>query len=148
MGPTEEVGPVKIGDMKEEETQDNETKCAARIIGNSRLTTVRVMDESGVGGANHVYQIRATDEDANEPSPPVCTTVVFQNGPIKEAGVNGCHNEDLLAIVVDRLQGFQSGKHGCRENAIALTKIESALLWLGKRTSDREKRGVEGTHEL
>lgn len=72
--------------------------------------------------------------------------ISFQDGPIKESGVNGIMNEDLIAIVIDRMQGFQSGDYKCRENAIAITKLEEALLWLRKRTTDRERRGVEGTH--
>lgn len=72
----------------------------------------------------------------------------FQKGPIKENGVNGCHNEDLLQIVLDRLRGFQKSSFACRENALAITKIEEALHWLNHRTTDRIERGVEGTNEL
>lgn len=71
--------------------------------------------------------------------------VRFQHGPIKEVGVNGLTNEVLLAIVIDRLRGFQSGPFSCRENAIALTKVEESLLWMHKRTLGRVERGVEGT---
>jgi hypothetical protein len=59
--------------------------------------------------------------------------------------VNGISIEALLAIVEDRLLGFQSGQFSCRENSIALTKVQEALLWLAKRTRDRVARGVEGT---
>ncbi len=68
----------------------------------------------------------------------------FQNGPIQEHGVNGCQNEDLISIVIDRLQGFQSGKFACEENATALTKLEEALTTLQSRTNKRKARGVEG----
>lgn len=71
--------------------------------------------------------------------------VTFQNGPIKEAGVNGTTQEVLLAILIDRLEGFQSGEFKNRDNAVALTHIETAKLWLHKRTMDRAARGVEGT---
>lgn len=74
--------------------------------------------------------------------------VNFQKGPIGETGVNGCQNEDLLAIVIDRLEYFQNGLYACRENALALTKIQEALHWLEARTADREERGVEGTNVL
>jgi len=70
----------------------------------------------------------------------------LQCGPIKEAGVNGCCNEDLLNIVAERLRGFQNSQFACRENAVALTKIEESLMWLRKRTIAREQRQVEGTH--
>lgn len=76
---------------------------------------------------------------------PACCDINFQNGPIAESGVNGISNEALLAIVEDRLIGFQSGEYACRENAIALTKLQEAMMWLQKRTRDRVARGVEGT---
>ena len=70
--------------------------------------------------------------------------IKFQHGPIAEAGVNGLTNEVLLSIVRDRLEGAQEGPFRCRENALAITKIEEAELWLAKRTLDRMTRGVEG----
>lgn len=74
--------------------------------------------------------------------------VLFQKGPIKENGVNGCHNEDLLVIVLDRLDSFQRTEFKCRENALAITKIEEALLWLKARTENRIAREVEGTSKI
>lgn len=70
----------------------------------------------------------------------------FQEGPIKDCGINGVCNEDLINMVVCRLQHFQESEFKCRENALAITKLEEALLWLRARTMAREKRGVEGTH--
>jgi len=80
------------------------------------------------------------DQDANT------TLVLFQNGPINEVGVNGITQEVLLAIVADRLRSFQAGPFSCRENALALTKIEEAMHWLQQRTIRRMRAGVEGTH--
>ena len=68
----------------------------------------------------------------------------FQYGPIGENGVNGIGNEHLLELVIMRLRGFQSSKFNCKENACALTHCEEALMWLEKRTRDREARGVVG----
>lgn len=76
----------------------------------------------------------------------VLSKVDFQEGPIKENGVNGVCNEDLIAMVICRLEHFQRSEYSSRDNAMAITKLEEALLWLGKRTMGREKRGVEGTH--
>lgn len=56
---------------------------------------------------------------------------------------NGTTNEEVLAVLIDRLN-FLNGKFPCRENAIAITHIETALLWLNKRTADRMARNVEG----
>lgn len=71
-------------------------------------------------------------------------TLGFQNGPVTEVGVNGLTDEALLAIVIDRLECFQRGAYKCRENALAITKLEEAMHWLGHRSADRERRGVEG----
>ena len=110
-------------------------------IGTRKYTEVVVVDEKGQGNANHNYCIGTVAE----PKLIFCQ-VNFQNGPIKEVGVNGVMNEDLIAILIDRIRGFQSGDYACRDNAIALTKLEEALMWLRNRTNEREARGVEGTN--
>lgn len=105
---------------------------------------ILVCDDPGSGGANHEYRI--TDTSAGEAVPSkLLASLSFQNGPIQEAGVNGISNEALLAVVIDRMRGFQSGQFACRDNACALTKLEEALMWLQKRTRERVARGVEGT---
>lgn len=104
---------------------------------------IHVLDEPGAGGANHVYEISPSDTTGTP-----FARISFQNGPIAEAGVNGVTQEALLAIIVDRLQSFQKGPYSCRENALALTKIEEAQHWLLSRTKARMARGVEGTHKL
>ncbi len=109
-------------------------------IGSEKYTQVFACDEKGAGNANHKYSVSTTQEPSD-----ILQVIAFQKGAIKENGVNGVMNEDLIAIVIDRLQGFQDGDYKCRENAIALTKLEEAMLWLRKRTMDRERRGVEGT---
>ena len=116
-------------------------------IGTSRFSLVQVADEPGAGGACHEYYISRAPQTSYEATLPAGEFgfVRFQNGPIGESGVNGCHQEDLLAIVIHRLRGFQSGEYACRENALALTKLEEAMHWLNHRTSERQKRGVEGT---
>lgn len=116
-------------------------------IGSQRYTRVLVKDEPGAGGACHEYEVETIPSQEGAPCISAAR-VLFQNGPIVEHGVNGCHQEDLLAIVIDRLRGFQSGEFGCQENAIALTKIEEALHWLNHRTTARINRGVEGTSEI
>lgn len=111
--------------------------------------TISVTDEPGAGGANHRYVITGFNSSSNASAvdPYNGAEVLFQNGPIKENGVNGVTQEALLAIVIDRLWSFQAGPHSCRENAIALTHCEDALMWLQRRTVARIRRGVEGTHQ-
>ena len=59
---------------------------------------------------------------------------------------HGTTNEEVLRVLIDRLQ-FLQAKFPCRENAIVITKLEESLMWLEKRTSDRKARGVEGQHK-
>ncbi|CAG2129200.1 hypothetical protein [Cupriavidus numazuensis] len=112
--------------------------------------TITVTDQPGSGGANHRYVVQGFDASTNVSSDGAETAlaVLFQNGPINEAGINGITQEVLLAIVADRLRSFQAGPFACRENAIALTKIEEAMHWLQQRTIARMRRGVEGTHTV
>lgn len=104
---------------------------------------INAVDEPGQGGACHEYDVLIKDEQTGKH-----IQISFQNGPIKEFGANGIPDEALYAILIDRLQGFQKGEHSCRENAVALTHLETALMWTQKRTHERESRGVEGTSAL
>ena len=113
---------------------------------NDRLT-IEVNDHPGNGGACHRYTIKGGDLSYMSVDEFVHCQIRFQNGPIAENKVNGVSNEALLAIIEDRLLGFQSGNYACRENAIALTKIQEAMHWLHHRTIERVARGVEGTSE-
>jgi len=112
-------------------------------VGATNFTQIFIGDKPGQGGACHEYFIGRANDNINEPVGEF-GYIKFQNGPIKEFGVNGCHQEDLLAIVIDRLQSFQADQYACRENELALTKIQEALHWLNHRTNERVKRGVEG----
>ncbi len=116
-----------------------------KVNGLNEKLKIVVMDEPGQGGACHEYQIQqlmTTTDRIGE-----IHEIRFQNGPIQEFGVNGISGEALLAIVEDRLIGFQAGQFACRESAVALTKIQEAMMWLQKRTLDRMKRGVEGANQ-
>ncbi len=73
-------------------------------------------------------------------------TLLFQQGTVPEAGHNGLTNELLLAVLVHRIK-FLNGKFPCRENSLAITKLEEAKMWLEERTRNRIERGVEGKHE-
>lgn len=68
---------------------------------------------------------------------------VTEGGPFVTVE-EGTTNEEVLAMMIDRIQTLNA-KLPCRENSIALTHIETALLWLNKRTQDRLARGVENT---
>ena len=109
---------------------DHKTNAANEVLEITR-------DAPGAGGASHEYVTHIPGVKSQ--------AIHFQNGPIAEVGHNGTTNEALIAIVLDRLRGFQSGAYSCRENALAITKLEEALHWMHHRTNQRVKRGVEGT---
>lgn len=72
-------------------------------------------------------------------------SIKFQEGSVKEAGVNGCQIEDVIDILLERLRRFQAGALPCRENKWAILHLENAQRWLVSRTVARKEQGVEGT---
>lgn len=123
-----------------------------KVNGLNEALTIQATDQPGPGNANHRYEITGFDirhhVSTSDPGPKFSRClVIFQDGPLQESSANGISNEAMLAIVEDRLKGFQSGGFACRENAIALTKIQEAMHWLHHRTRDRMSRGVEGTNQ-
>ena len=119
---------------------------------NDRLA-VRVLDEPGQGNACHHYLIEGYDPTLNAAQAlnvPGSTEIIFQNGPIAEDGngVNGLTHEALLDILIDRMQGFQSGPYASQYNARALSALCEAQDHLQQRTKDRMARDVEGTHTI
>ena len=76
--------------------------------------------------------------------------IEWQNGPLgrgeERKAPNGAFVEGVIAAALGRLEYYQSSKFKCRENALAITKLEEALHWLESRTQKREAQNVEGTH--
>jgi len=80
-------------------------------------------------------------------------SIQWQNGPLgrgedrKEP--NGAFVETVIAAAKQRIEYYQDNtKFRCRENALAITKLEEALHWLNHRTQAREAQKVEGTHQV
>lgn len=90
--------------------------------------------------APHYFEV--TNSETEE----LLQAIHFQEGPIKENGVNGVANEDLINMVITRLDGFQNSPFRCAENEQAKRCLIEALGWLRSRTLQREARGVEGTN--
>lgn len=97
--------------------------------------------------------INDVDENGNPTGGQVSGTglsIGWQNGPLgrgpdrKEP--NGAFVETVIAAAKQRIEFYNAGKFACRENSMAITKLDEALMWLKKRTADREAREVEGTH--
>ena len=98
-------------------------------------------DASAGIGAITYHDEKAIDEASEK-----TLHIQFQHGPVGENGVNGVQNEDVLGLLVMRLRALNA-RVPCRENSIAITKIEEAIHWLEHRTAARVAQGVEGTHE-
>lgn len=72
--------------------------------------------------------------------------VKFQVGGTATTEKNGAFIEDLLIVAYAKLNEYNQGLPS-RENSLALTKIEEAILWLTARKAEREYRNVYGTEE-
>jgi hypothetical protein len=101
-------------------------------------------DKIGPGNAYHSYFMRYPTIDGSVAS----QRIDFQNGPINEVGVNGVTQEALLAILIDRLECFQSSEFACVENNNALQHLIEAQEELNSRTKKRVNEGTEGTHKV
>lgn len=113
------------------------------------LNAVYQTGDIGPGGAYHDYIIRSGNVPAEGDAPELeIATIQFQRGARKDPTArHGIIDSDLLEIVRDRLKHFQQGDYATRENAIALTHIEEALMWMNRRVEDRIERSVLGTYE-
>lgn len=70
----------------------------------------------------------------------------IQNGPIKEAGLNGCQVNEIIEAAEIILKGLNE-KFPCKENSCAITHLQEARMWLEERTRNRESLGVEGLNK-
>lgn len=74
--------------------------------------------------------------------------VRWQDGIVGEHGQNGAFVEDVIEAARQRIQFFNSNpRFRCRENSLAITKLEEALQWLDWRTRERLLQNVENTYD-
>jgi len=77
--------------------------------------------------------------------------ISWQNGPLGRGGLrrepNGAFVEDVIAAVIDRLLFYQGSDFACEANEQAIAALRRAAIVLDERTTEREERGVEGTHQ-
>jgi hypothetical protein len=99
---------------------------------------------------NHV-----TDENGNPTggtTTGVGISISWQNGPLGRGddrqAANGAFTEGVIQSAIGRLEFYQASKFASSYNAEALTHLRLALEALERRTTDREKRAVEGTHQV
>lgn len=111
----------------------------------SQFTT----DQDGNPTGGHTFlhaKEKGGDADYYQPA----IAIRWQEGPVEEGEQNGAFVEDVIEAARQRIAFFNSNpKFRCRENSLAITKLEEALQWLDWRTRQRLLQGVEnsyGTH--
>ena len=95
-------------------------------------------------GGQTILNVETVDENGDTTVPMI---IDWQDGIVGDDGQTGVFIEDVLEAARQRLQFFQGSKFRCRENAIALTHIETALAWLDFRTRGRLVQGVENSYD-
>ena len=105
------------------------------------------------GVAGKVQGVNSYDDDGNPAGGYVTgtgLTINWQDGPLGKGEdreeANGAFVEDVIQGCIERMKFYQDSRFSCLENQVTLDYLEKALNWQKKRTRDREKRGVEGTH--
>jgi hypothetical protein len=93
-------------------------------------------EDLGPGGADHKYTLKAGDTEQ---------VLLFQRGPVREAGLNGVTEEALIAVLIDRFTSFRDGPFSHPAHSAILEHLEGALEEMHGRTRERESRGVKGT---
>ena len=68
----------------------------------------------------------------------------LQNGPIKEAGKNGCQVVDIIAVAKHIIEELNK-KFPCSYNEDTIKALSDALDFQEMRTLNRKSRNVEGT---
>ena len=99
------------------------------------------------------FQEHWIDQDGN-PTGGVSTgrgfTIAWQNGPLKKDGEpiepNGAFVEDLIQVVIGRIEHYEDSQFACNENKMALMNLKAAAAALDMRTGRRIAEGTEGTH--
>lgn len=115
---------------------------------NRECIEIKTADLRQSDNAHHKYSIEVYGDPSGGVQPQWAilhsVELQFQNGGLKEVGPNGITDQALIAVVLDRLRGFNDGPYRCRENSMMITKLEEALMWGEKRGNDRARRNVEG----
>jgi len=84
---------------------------------------------------NYFIQIRQKESGVESIS-----FTMQKDGAVKEVGVNGCQVDVIISAAKLILEGLNE-QFSCRENSLAITKLDEALLWLGLRKSNRIAKG-------
>jgi hypothetical protein len=72
-------------------------------------------------------------------------SIRFQNGLPPEVGINGVRAEDVIDVLIAKLNLYQNGELACKENDQALESLTIARDALVRRRQRRQTQGVYHT---
>ncbi len=75
---------------------------------------------------------------------PFCKGNVINDQDFRQEGV---FTESLIQVAKQYLEHVNVGELASRETAMAITKLDEAIMWLNKRAEDRKLREVQGTYQ-
>jgi hypothetical protein len=107
----------------------------------------KILDEAIPGALYWLPSYQVTDEgiiDGEGFKIPFCKGDKSNPETFRQEGV---FTESLLQVAKEYLQTVNVGSMATRETSMAITKIDEALLWIGKRAEDRKLRGVQQTYK-
>lgn len=130
-------------------------------LGLTELCVVYANDAPhALNGANHSYtfeRLRGEDEPANDrfdiedvegKELAEVGYMEFQNGPRHAPdSIPGTLDGAVIAMEIDRMEGFQRGPFACESNEQVLAHLRAALEILKSRARERAARGVLGKNE-
>lgn len=121
---------------------------------NPLIEALNSFDSDGNPTGGEVYLKVTKNGDTEHPA----IVINWQDGPrgngtnpdgsVALADPNGAFVEDIIWAAIQRLEFFNESKYRCRENSLAITKLEEALFILKDRQLSRSARNVEGKHEV
>lgn len=79
-----------------------------------------------------------------QPNPYI--NIKFQTGLV-DGKPNGAQIEEVINVLINRLEQFQAGPLACRENAKTIAYLIQARQWQVERTCKRISQKVEGTNK-
>ena len=76
--------------------------------------------------------------------------IMFCKGNKEDASAlrqEGVFTETLVQVAKQYLESVNVGAMATRETAMAITKLDECIMWIGKRAEDRKLREVQGTYK-